>query len=90
MRVPNPNEEPLHYIPVRMTDAHQTIPSWVETIGILGGLLFTVLIFMVLMYVAIEIMNGGRQERRSNDDLEEYLDEVQRDNFYNQEEDVVK
>lgn len=63
-------------------------PSWVETIGILGGDLFVVLVLIVLFYILIDIVTGGREERKSNDDLEEYVDEVQHDQFYNQEEDV--
>lgn len=90
MRVPNPNEPPLHYIPVQYPDQHQVLPQWVETLGILGGLAFVAILLCVLLYVMLEIMGGGRQERQSNDDLEEYLDEIQHDQFYNQEEDVQR
>jgi hypothetical protein len=68
--------------------ANTPFPGWVETIGILGGDLFVVIVLAVVCYIFIEIVTGARQERRSNDDLEEYIDEIEQDHFYNQEEDA--
>lgn len=69
-------------------EQHHVFPGPLDVIGILGGLFFVAIILCVVLYIFIEIVTGGREEKKANDELEEYVDEIQQGHFYNQEEDV--